>query len=62
MYLNTNSRALMPAEASKQYEEIARNLKEACRATVSPLQTWPRFSPSSLPFTGCADEPLRMFT
>lgn len=34
VYLNTNARALPATEASKLFETIAKNLKEACRITV----------------------------
>ena len=34
IYLNTNARALPATEASKLFETIATNLKEACRITV----------------------------
>lgn len=37
MYLNTNARALPAAEASKLFRQIAQNIKEACRITVSVL-------------------------
>ena len=37
IYLNTNARALPATEASKLFETIATNLKEACRITVSTL-------------------------
>lgn len=37
VYLNTNSRALPPAEAFQQYEGIARNIKEACRIAVGAI-------------------------
>ncbi|CAM9600896.1 unnamed protein product, partial [Ectocarpus sp. 12 AP-2014] len=33
MYLNTNARALPPTEASELFEEIAKNLQQACRIT-----------------------------
>jgi len=48
MYLNTNARALPAPEASKLFEEIARNLKEACHITVRA---------TSYPLTFCVVRP-----